>query len=131
VNSKLSILMVCAIALGGCQTTAELAAEIEASWIGRPAEQLFLQAGPPIASFDLSSGGAIYTWSSGQEFRFETEPGMIAGSAIPTAGFVVLPEVHECRARITTDRNARIASIQYEPDSTVSMCFAAFRLPTV
>ena len=127
---KNSIPLICAVVLGGCVTTADIAAEVESTWIGRPAEQLFLHAGPPIASFDLSSGGAIYTWSSGQDFRFDTETGMVAGSPGVAPGFVVVPEVRECRARITTDRNGRIVSIQYEPDSTLSLCFSAFRLPT-
>ena len=128
---KASIPLLCAVVLGGCVTTADIAAEIEATWIGQPAEQLFLYAGPPIASFDLSSGGAIYTWSSGQDFRFDTEPGMVPGSPGVTPTVVVVPEVRECRARITTDRNDRIVSIQYEPDSTLSLCFFAFRVPTV
>src|SRR5688572_398444 len=117
-------LVLSSLALAGCQTTAELVAAINATWIGRPAEQLFLRAGPPIASFELSNGGAIYTWASGPDIRVEPETTLAITFGMPgpepTIGLGIHAEVRQCRARIVADQAGRIVSIEYEPDSTIS-----------
>ena len=132
-KSRAVTLVLASLILAACQTTAELVAAINTTWIGRPVEQLFLRAGPPIASFDLSNGGAIYTWASTPDIRVEpqTTLAITFGTPAPQPSIAlgIEAEVRQCRARILTDRAGRIVSIDYEPDSTISICARAFGTP--
>jgi hypothetical protein len=94
-------------------------------------EQLFLHAGPPIASFELSTGGSIYTWSSGTDIRFREGPptNIAPPNAPPIFAVTNIPDVRECRARIVTDAAGRIIELTIEEGSQVWLCTDAFRLP--
>jgi hypothetical protein len=62
----LGILM---LAVAGCTTTEEANKAIKSQWIGQTSDAFFSQYGPPIRSFPLNDGGAVYTWRGGDTTR--------------------------------------------------------------
>lgn len=53
----------------GCTTTEEANKAIKSQWIGQPSDAFFSRYGPPIRSFALNDGGAVYTWRGGETTR--------------------------------------------------------------
>lgn len=53
--------------LASCQTTQQLASSLQSKWIGRSADQFFIDNGAPRSSYTMRDGGRIYSWVGGQK----------------------------------------------------------------
>ncbi len=114
--------------LAGCKTTEEAARSMRSDWVGRSTDSFFSAYGPPETSFDLDSGGRVFTWRGGeatsyQPGRYQTNQvshlsatGQIQRSTVTTyqpprrQDFV-------CEAQITADARGIIENIRISRDT--------------
>lgn len=57
------------LAMAGCATTEEANKAMQSRWVGQPSDAFFAAYGPPIRSFPLNNGGAVYSWRGGETTR--------------------------------------------------------------
>ncbi len=57
------------VTMAGCATTQEANKAIQSRWIGQPSDAFFAAYGPPLRSFPLNNGGAVYSWRGGETTR--------------------------------------------------------------
>jgi hypothetical protein len=52
--------------LTGCVASTQQAGKVlQSKWIGKPADQFFVENGPPQSVFPMNDGGKLYTWAGG------------------------------------------------------------------
>jgi hypothetical protein len=62
---NLGLILIAAL-LSGCLST-DAAPTMQAAWLGRSADDFFIQYGPPYSEHTLSDGRVIYLWTGGQK----------------------------------------------------------------
>ena len=66
-HKKLFAIALLPLALTGCQTTEETAANMQSKWVGQPSDAFFAAYGPPRTRFPMSNGNTLYTWRGGEQ----------------------------------------------------------------
>lgn len=71
---KSFIALAALLAITGCKTTEEAQKFVATKWVGKPADEFFIQNGPPFSVFDLDGGGKLYSWRGGQGTAYQAIP---------------------------------------------------------
>jgi hypothetical protein len=108
--------------LAGCTTTQQANTSMQATFVGKPADDFFLQYGPPIATHQLDDGRHMYLWTEGRHDFYlpgtTTGTVTLAGNTAWWNGWTTPPtDVNvECVLRIVTKAGI-IQQIMAQSDS--------------
>jgi hypothetical protein len=71
---QFAIAAVALMLLAGCKTTEEAQKFVATKWVGKQADEFFIQNGPPFSVFDLDGGGKLYSWRGGEGTAYQANP---------------------------------------------------------
>lgn len=106
------------VSLAACNTTEQAAVALRSKWDGKPADQFFVANGPPASSYDMASGGKIFTWAGGHASvalpgTATTTTNLVGATAFSTTTYDDGVILHlGCRVEIVTDKAGLIATIK-------------------
>jgi hypothetical protein len=118
-----ALLSLAIIGLAGCTTTEQAATVLHSKWDGQPADNFFLQFGPPASAYTMTDGGKIFSWVGGRaniplSGSASTTTNVIGSTAISTTtyqggGTLALG----CSVQIVTTKSGVITAIKPTGDS--------------
>jgi hypothetical protein len=133
---------VATLALSACVSTQDVSKSLTTRYIGQPSDAFFAQYGAPVNSTHLNDGDTVYNWHGGDsvivippEYKSFETPGSspMAGSSNQMLVHPAKQKRIYCEARITTDAQGRIVSVEATHDTegetfSMSRCAEVFNV---